>query len=159
MTPTPPRRRHVLMLPALPLLAAGCALAPLADPPRVTLVGLDGLPGEGLELRFRARLRVQNPSEAEVAFEGVSLELDLRGQPFASGVAPVAGRVPAFGETVVSVPVTVSGLSIARQIFGLVRDGDRAAGIGKVPYALRGRLGGVFGGVRFATSGEFDFGG
>lgn len=143
-------------VPALSALATGCALSPFADPPRVQLAGIEGLPGEGLELRFALRLRVQNPNPEELAWDGISLELDLRGQSFASGVAPLAGRVPGYGEAVVTVPVSVSGFAIARQVLDLARGRGPKD---RVPYALRGRLGGVMGGVRFASSGEVDLGG
>ena len=89
-----PDRRLALLALALPF--AGCALSPLADPLRVELAGLESLPGEGMELRFMVRLRVQNPNPSEVAYDGVALELDLRGQRFASGVAPLSGSVPRF---------------------------------------------------------------
>ena len=157
MSPRRPLLRALAALPLLPVLAAGCALSPFGEPPRVQLVGVDSLPGEGLELRFVVRLRVQNPNDSAIDYDGISLELDLRGQSFASGVAPLKGSVPRFGEVVLAVPVTVSGFAIARQLFGLVRDGN-AGPVGKVAYALRGRLGGVIGGARFASSGEIDLG-
>lgn len=134
---------------------AGCATLG-SDPPKVQLVGLDSLPGEGLELRFMAKLRVQNPRNEDLVYGGIALDLDLRGQRFGSGVGPVAGRVPRFGEGVISVPVTVSGLAIARQIWGLVKEGEQRGGIQKVAYALRGRLGGSLGGTRFVSEGEID---
>jgi LEA14-like dessication related protein len=149
-----PDRRLALLALALPF--AGCALSPLADPLRVELAGLESLPGEGMELRFMVRLRVQNPNPSEVAYDGVALELDLRGQRFASGVAPLSGSVPRFGEVVLAVPVTASGLALARQLIGLMREGERGR-IGKVGYAMRGKLGGVgLGSARFESTGEID---
>lgn len=156
MMPRPTRRLLTFSLPALWL--AGCALAPLADPPRVDLVGIEGLPGEGLELRFMLRLRVQNLAGVDLAYDGISVELDLRGQRFASGVAPVRGSVPRFGEAVIAVPVSVPALSLARQLLDFGRDTGRGQAQ-RVPYALRGRLGaGPLGGVRFSREGEFDLG-
>lgn len=152
---TPHRRSALLLIASAPL--AGCASLAGGDPPRVDLVGLDGLPGQGLELRFLARLRVQNPGERELAYDGISLELDLRGQRFASGVAPVSGLVPRYGEAVIGVPLSVSGLALARQIAALARDGSADRLPEKLPYALRGRLGGQsFGGGRFETRGEIE---
>lgn len=158
--PRPPSRRTWLSLAALstlPLFGTGCALSPLAEPPRVQLAGIDGLPGEGMELRFVVRLRVQNPNDFALDYDGVSLDLDLRGQSFASGVAPLKGSVPRFGEGVLAVPVTVSGLAMARQLIDLVRQGSSGTS-GKVAYVLKGRLGGVLGGARFSTRGEVDLG-
>jgi hypothetical protein len=81
----------------------------------------------------------------------------LRGQPLASGGAPVKGVVPRFGETVVMVPVTASGLSMARQAISLLHSSSESNGVGPVAYALRGRLGGSgIGGGRFESSGEID---
>lgn len=160
----PPRHDRRLFLTALPALAlagaalGGCALAPLADPPRVELVGLEGLPGEGMELRFLLRLRVQNSAPVDLAYDGVVVDLDLRGRRFASGVAPLQGTVPRYGEAVLAVPVTVSAIALARQLLDLTR-GDAGARRERISYALSGRLGGgLFGGVRFSRSGEIDLG-
>jgi LEA14-like dessication related protein len=159
MNPFPLPRRRLLL--ALPLLAvAGCAVSPLSDPPRVELAGIDALQGEGLELRFMLRLRVQNPNDADLAYDGISVDLDLRGKRFASGVAPIKGQVPRFGEAVLNVPVTAGGFAIARQMLDLLRQGQSGAGLGKVSYALRGKIGGAgLGGVRFEASGEVDLSG
>jgi hypothetical protein len=154
-----PNPRRLLL--ALPLLAlGGCALAPFADPLRVELAGLEALPGAGMELRFAVRLRVQNPNAAELGYDGVALDLDLRGQRFASGVAPLQGRLPRYGEVLLTVPVTVSGLSLARQALGLMREGEQRGRLGKVPYRLSGKLGGVgLAGARFESAGEIDLSG
>lgn len=125
--------------------------------PRVHLAGIDSLPGEGLEMRFMLKLRVQNPADADLHYDGIWAEVELRGQPLASGGAPVQGVVPRFGETVVMVPVTASGLNIARQVIGLLNGSRESERLGPVSYALRGRLGGIgFGGARFESKGELD---
>lgn len=131
----------------------GCAS--LSDePPRVQLVSLKSLPGQGLEWRMLAVLRVQNPSASALRYEGVSLELALRGQSFASGVAPAAGELAPYTDAVIEVPITASGFGILRQVLDWVRElSQDKPGTPKLPYALRGRLGGVFGGHRFESSG------
>ena len=142
------------------VLLSGCAgLSGLSaqSAPRVQLAGIDRLPGEGLEMRFMLKLRVQNPGDTDLRYDGVWVEVELRGQPLASGGAPVNGVVPRFGETVVMLPVTASGLSIARQAISLLRSSDEANGLGTVSYALRGRLGGIeLGGGSFESRGEID---
>ncbi|HMQ73068.1 MAG TPA: LEA type 2 family protein [Rubrivivax sp.] len=159
-----PTRRLCLTLPALlavPALGAvgGCAGMPgTAEPPRVVLVGMEPLAGEGMELRFAVKLRVQNPNTEPLRYDGVSLDLDLRGQGFASGVAPLAGSVPAWGETVLTVPVTASAFALARQLLDFARDAQRGR-TERITYALRGRLGGgMLGGARFSREGEIDLG-
>ncbi len=139
---------------AVPLLAA-CAGLPLGEPVQVHVVGLEPLPGEGLELRMAVKLRVQNPNDAALDFDGIALTLDLGGMSFATGVSDRRGSVPRFGETVVTVPVSVAALAAVRQIVALAARERR-----KVDYALRGRISGTgWGAARFESAGEIDLDG
>jgi LEA14-like dessication related protein len=121
------------------------------DPLRVSVAGIEPLAGEGLEMRFNVKLRVQNPNDSPVEYTGVSLQLDLNGQSFASGVSDQSGTVPRFGETVVNVPLTVPAFSAVRQAFAFAGVADS----GGIPYTIRGRLaGGIGGGARFVDQGK-----
>ena len=116
------------------LLALGaCAALSGRDPVQVNVVGIEPLPGQGLELRMAVKLRIQNPNETPIEFDGIALDLDVRGTGFASGVSDQRGSVPRFGETVLVVPVSVSATSMLRQVINFAT-GDRA----KVSYELRG---------------------
>jgi hypothetical protein len=84
------------------------------------------------------KLRLQNPNETAIEYDGVAVALELNGKPFASGVSNQKGSVSAFGETVFSVPVTVSAYAAVRQALGLVD----AAKLDNLPYVLCGKLGG-----------------
>jgi len=132
---------------ALPL---GCTTLPQRDPVEVYVVGVEPLPGEGLELRMNIKLRVQNPNDAPIEYDGVAVSMDVQGRAFASGVSDAAGTVPRFGEKVIDVPVSVSAFRLARgaaNVFGASSD--------KIGYSLRGKLAGpVFKSVRFTSSGE-----
>lgn len=132
-----PSRRLLLGLPAA--LLAACAAWPGREPLRVALAGLEPLPGQGLELRLLVKLRLQNPNEAALAYDGVFVELELRGLPFASGVSDASGSVPRYGEALLAVPVTVSALQAVRQAIGLF---DAAAGKADIDYRLSGKLAG-----------------
>lgn len=145
------RRRRLAATLALPVLAmAGCAALPGREPVRVIVVDVSSLPGEGMEVRLGLKLRVQNPNDVPLDFDGVSVTLEVRGATFASGVASDSGTVPAFGERVVTVPVSVGALATLRQIFGWVTDDNP-----RFDYVMRGRLGGgLFGGVPFESRGE-----
>lgn len=135
------------------VLATGCASLALRDPLNVTVAGVEGLPGEGMELRMLVKLRVQNPNDVPVEFDGVAVDLDVQGRSFASGVSAEAGVVPRFGETVVSVPVTVSMLRMVRQVIGTL-DGKP---VDKVTYEMHGKLSGTtaLSAYRFSASGDF----
>lgn len=144
-------RTRRLLLCASALALSACAGLSLRQPLVVSLVGLDPMPGQGMEGRFLARLRVQNPNENAVDFDGISLELDVRGSRLATGVSDAKGSIPRFGESVVAVPVTVPVSALVRQAIGLAT-GD----LSRVDYRIRGRLGGsLLGGASFEARGEF----
>ncbi len=148
--------QRVVTLIAIALLS-GCAGMAGHSAPHVGLAGIESLPGEGMELRFMLKLRVQNPGDADLHYDGAWVEVELRGQPLASGGAPVTGVIPRFGEAVVMLPVTASGLSIARQVMSLLGDAREAKSMGPVAYVIRGRLGGTgLGDGSFESRGEID---
>ena len=66
---------------------AACTALLGRDPLNVTLVGIEPLPGEGMEVRMAVKLRVQNPNDAPVTYDGVAMNLELRGNDIASGVS------------------------------------------------------------------------
>lgn len=141
-----------LLLAWLCVLLAGCAGLAGHDPLNVTLAGLEPLPGQGMEVRMAVKLRVQNPNDTAVDFDGVAVSLELRGMDFASGVSDARGQVPRFGETVLTVPVTVSALAIARQVLSLAGGANP-----KVEFVARGKLAdGSLGGARFESKGAFE---
>jgi LEA14-like dessication related protein len=128
----------------------GCAGFFGGDPMRVNVAGIEPIDGQGLEMRFNVKLRVQNPNDSAVNFNGVSLDLELNGKPFASGVSDQAGTVPRYGETVVNVPLTVPAFAAIRQAFAFAG----ATESGQIPYILRGKLaGGLTGTTRFIDQG------
>lgn len=126
------------------------ACATIADGLRVNVVGVEPLEGAGLELRFAVKLRVQNPNETAIEFDGVAVDLELDGKNLGSGVSDQKGSVPRFGETLITVPVTISAFAVARQLLGFTSGQSRDA----IPYTVTGKLaGGSFGSVRFSRSG------
>lgn len=144
---------RLLSVCLLALLVAGCAAFPQRDPLNVQVAGIQPLPGEGLELRMTVKLRVQNPNDVALDYNGVALDLEVNGRRLASGVSDARGSVPRFGETVLSVPMTISAFSAARQALGLAEH----IGMDEVPYVLRGKLaGGLFGTQRFVEKGTLD---
>jgi LEA14-like dessication related protein len=150
-----PARRRWLGVGAA-LLLTGCAGWIGENPLRVNLVGIETLPSEGMELRLLVKLRVQNAGETPIDYDGVSLDLDLRGMSFASGVSAERGTVPRFGERMIAVPMTISATALVRQALSLVagRDQPRI----RIDYAVRGRLGGApLGGYRFESAGEVEW--
>ena len=145
--------RHLAWVMSL-LCLGGCTTLPSHDPLQVTVAGIEPLEGEGLELRMLTKLRVQNPNDSAIDYRGVYVKIELQGKTFATGVTDATGTVPAFGESVIEVPVTASAMRMAHQFFGLVNAREPPD---KLQYSMSGKLsgGGTFGSQRFEASGEF----
>ena len=134
------------------LTLTACAGLPSHEPLQVNVAGIESLPGEGLEMRMMVKLRVQNPNDAPVEFDGVYVKLDVLNKTFASGVSDQRGSIPRFGESVINVPVTVPVLRAALGTLGFVLEGRT---IERVNYKLSGKLDGPgFGSTRFQSEGE-----
>ena len=145
---------RLLSVCLLALTLTACAAFFDHDPLNVQVAGIQPLPGEGLELRMAVKLRVQNPNDRPLDYDGVALELEINGRNLASGVSDASGTIPRFGETVLSVPMTISAFSAARQALGLAEH----IGMDEVPYVLRGKLAGgrTFGTQRFIEKGTLN---
>jgi LEA14-like dessication related protein len=142
--------RSLALITATALALAGCASLQRTDPPLVTVVGIEPSPGEGLEARMLLKLRVQNPNDAPIEFNGIYVELTVLDKSFASGVSNETGTVPPFGEAVIGVPVTVSVLAIVGQAMGML--GGKP--VDKITYEMRGKLNSTTSGtLRFKSQG------
>jgi LEA14-like dessication related protein len=142
----------VITLAVIPLALQGCAALQGRDPPHVTVAGIEPLEGQGLELRMLVKLRVQNPNDAPIDYNGVALEMKVGGKTFASGVSDAGGSVPRFGEAVISVPVTASAFGVLGQAVDMFRRGASAP----ITYEMTGKLNSSnFGSTHFRTQGEF----
>ena len=145
--------RRVFVLVVALFAFGGCASLPDRDPVEVTVAGLESLPGEGMEVRMLVKLRVQNPNPSQIDFTGAYVKLDVLGKTFATGVSDAGGSVPAVGESIVEVPVTISVLRMVRQVAGML-DGKP---VEKITYEMSGKLnGGLFGTERFSAKGELE---
>jgi LEA14-like dessication related protein len=154
-------RRYSILVLLFGCLLSSCATLSGRDAPEVRIVGLEPLPSEGLELRFALKMRVLNPNDTPIPYDGLAVRLELDGRGLASGVSDVQGEIPRFGEQVLIIPVSISAFSAVRQL--LARAEDSHAGNNSVAkpisYSLSGKLGsttGATGAVRFADNGELD---
>jgi LEA14-like dessication related protein len=144
--------RRATLIALVGATLAACAGLGRHEPIRVNLAGLESIPGAGLEARFLAKVRVQNPNDASITYNGISAEVDLNGRSFASGVSDASGEIPRFGESVIELPLTVPATAIMRQVLRLFT-GDRS----NATYRVRGFLNtGTFGRQRFDSTGEIE---
>jgi len=154
-------RYAVVLLVTLLASVAGCATLPSKDAPSVRVVGLEPLPSEGLEVRFSLKLRVQNPNESALKYDGLSVNLDLDGKGLASGVTDASGEIARFSDVVLTVPVSISTFGVIRQLWARAGNSQSANGAFNQPivYKLNGKLGspeGDLGAIRFSNKGELD---
>src|SRR5690348_15574867 len=132
----------------------GCATLEQRDPVQVTVADIESIPGEDLEFRMLVKLRVQNPNDEPVQYDGIYLKLDVLGNTLATGVSDERGTIPRFGESVISVPMTVSTLRVVSRALSMLSTGQS---VEKVNYKLDGKLDGpMFGSTRFQLTGEFN---
>ena len=142
----------IATLAVVPLALQGCAGLQGRDPLHVAVVGIEPLEGQGLELRMLVKLRVQNPNDVPIDYNGVALEMKVRGKTFASGVSDAGGTVPRFGEALISVPVTASAFGMLGQAVDMFRTGAS----GPITYEMKGKLNSPsFNSAHFQTQGEF----
>ncbi|MFJ3486126.1 LEA type 2 family protein [Pseudomonas sp. NPDC090202] len=148
-----PRLTRTLLTGLLMLALSACALFPNRDPLNINVVGIEPLQGQDLEIRFAVKLRLQNPNDMDIQYDGVALNLDVNGKLLASGVSDQKGTIGRFSEGVLSVPVTVSAFAALRQAVGLTEQQR----LDNLPYELHGKLaGGLFGTMRFYDSGTLN---
>lgn len=153
VAPSVARAVRLLLGVLLVLTLSACAALGGRDPLNMHVVGIEPLPGEGLEMRFAVKLRLQNPNTTSIAYDGIALELRVNDRLLARGVSDQRGSVARFGETLLVVPVSISVFSALRQALGLAEN----VRLDSVPYVLRGKLGGgVWGSRRFADAGNVD---
>jgi LEA14-like dessication related protein len=140
--------RRLAMVAACAL--AACASLPTLDPPRVTLADIDSVSFEGMELRMRVKLRVQNPNRIALDYDGIDVQVSLQGRGVARGVSDERGSVPGYGEAIVALPVTISLMDLGRQALHILQGGG-----GPVHYTIEGKLGGtLLGATRFHSEGQ-----
>jgi LEA14-like dessication related protein len=133
------------------LALAGCAGMQAREPLQVSVADIDSLPGEGLELRMNVSLRIQNPNDSPVDYDGVYVKLVVQDKTFATGVSDQHGSIGPYGESVIAVPMTVSALRMAIYAVGMLD----AKPVDRIHYNLEGKLDGpAFGSTRFQAQGE-----
>lgn len=144
-------RSIIALLVLTCMLLTSCASLPGIEPPRVSVAGIESLDGQGMEMRFNVKLRIQNPNNTQIKYQGLLVDLFIDGRRVASGVSNEPGLVPAYGELVYTLPVSVSTLNVVRQLIDIAQQPQKSA----IRYEIKGKLeGGLFGTVRFSDNGN-----
>lgn len=119
---TGPRSRGFLnrSLPAALLTLALSACSSLGqsngEPPDVSLAGLSfGEPGL-FEQGFTLQLRVKNPNDFDIPFEGLNFALEVNDAPFATGLSNKDFTLPASAEIVVPIDVSIATTDLIERV-------------------------------------------
>jgi LEA14-like dessication related protein len=121
----------LLFAAILSLAAGGCATVEEVIPPRVNLVNIVPAQSGVFEQRFIVDLRISNLNDFDIPLNGMSFEMDVNGDYFATGLSNRKVRLPRLGTVVVSLETTASSLDLFRQILNAVR-------VGTVAYSIKG---------------------
>ncbi len=130
---------------------SACAGLRVHEPLNVTIVDITPMDMSLLEQRYAVKVRLLNPNDVDIAFDGVVFDLEVNDKPFAKGVSDRGGSIPRFGEAVIDIRVVTGLQNILRQIVELQKE-DRAG----FSYHIKGRLhstGGLT--IPFDTKGQF----
>jgi LEA14-like dessication related protein len=121
------------------VLAAGlvaCAgFGTKLETPRVSFVGVKALEANILEQKLEVRLRVRNPNQRDIPVNGLDVDVELAGEPFAHGISAREFTVPANGEAEFDMIVTANAATALLRILGSDRKSREA-----VEYRLKGKL-------------------
>jgi LEA14-like dessication related protein len=124
------RLRRALCL-ALSLGVAACATSPSIEPPEVSLVGLTLGQSGLLEQRLWVDLRLSNPNAFEVTVARLQFALEVNQQRFGWGRRRRAVDLPAQGEVVIPVLMTIDTHDLIATMMDLSSDQQ-------LPYHLTG---------------------
>ena len=116
------------------LAFSGCSAIPLnLKTPEITFVGLKTIEASVFEQKLEVRLKVFNPNSMELPVNGLDVDIELAGEPFAHGVSAREFVVPALGEAEFDMNVTANAATALLRIAG-ERKSD------PIGYKLKGKL-------------------
>jgi LEA14-like dessication related protein len=116
------------------LAISGCAgVGKQLDPPRISLANIRVQEVTGLETAFQIQLRVFNANDVDLNVKGIKAELEINGQPFATGVSNTPVEIPSYGTELVTVTVYSSVIKIFKSVYGLKESEE-------LKYRLNGKL-------------------
>ncbi|MBS0461853.1 MAG: LEA type 2 family protein [Proteobacteria bacterium] len=126
-----------LFILVLALGLAACSGLPFnAVAPKVSVADVAVKRLGFFEQRFDVGLRVSNPNDFDLTIEALDFELEVNGQPFASGLSQTSTRIAATSSTLLRIDAITQSKDLIRQIESLSPESLKAG----VPYRIHGRL-------------------
>ena len=78
-------------------------------------------------------MRVFNANDVALEVKGIKAELDINGQPFATGVSNTPVEIPSYGSELVTVILYSSVIKMFKSVYGLTESQE-------LSYHLKGRI-------------------
>ena len=149
--------RAPLPVAAFALLLSGCSvIAPKLETPKLSIVNVEIVKGDLFEQRLRARIKVENPNDRELAVKGITYTIEVGGEEFGRGISGSSFTVPRLGEAEFDMNVT------ANMAGTLMRLAQRAKESGRTPdnvdYRIVGKVSlatGMLRSIPFEERGSF----
>jgi len=123
----------VVILAIFVLLNSCAGVGQQLDPPRISLANISVQEVTGLETAFQIQLRVFNANDIDLKVKGIKAELEINGQPFATGVSNTPVEIPSYGTELVTVTVYSSVIKMFRSVYGLKESEE-------LKYRLNGKI-------------------
>ena len=109
--------KRILVYLLCGLAFSGCAAIPLnLKTPEITFVGLKAIEASVFEQKLEVRLKVVNPNSMELPVNGLDVDIELAGEPFAHGVSAREFVVPALGEAEFDMNVTANAATARKRL-------------------------------------------
>jgi LEA14-like dessication related protein len=127
--------RTLLVGLAAAFFLAACSVIPTdLKTPEVSFVSLRAVEASVFEQRLQVRMKVRNPNSIELPVNGLDVDLELAGEPFAHGVSAREFVVPALGEAEFDMNVTANAMTALLKIVG----GEHKSK--EIDYRVKGKL-------------------
>ena len=127
-------RKLAIGILATVVLLIGCAgVGKQLDPPRISLADIRIQEVSGLETAFEIQMRVFNANDIDLKVKGIKAELEINGQPFATGVSNTPVEIPSYGTELVTITVYSSVIKMFKSVYGL-------QGSEELKYRLNGKV-------------------
>ena len=128
-------KHSLFILPFILLLTACAGIPSHAEPPRVSITGIQVQEAQLLEQQYLLTLNIQNPNETALYIKGLSYTLDINSREFAHGVSNHPLDIPAFSQGKLQVTLSSSTLGLVQQLQHLGKKTDK-----ELNYRLRGKI-------------------
>ena len=116
------------------LTLSGCAgISKQLEPPRVSLANIRMEEVSGLETAFEIQMRVFNTNDVDLTVKGIKAELEINGQPFATGVSNSPVEIPSYGTELVTLTLYSSVIKMFKSVYGI-------KGSEELKYRLNGKI-------------------